>query len=198
MRATEQNLPDRHERGQVGIGTLIVFIAMVLVAAIAAGVLINTAGFLQSKSQATGQESAAQVTNRLEVISITGTVDSNDKIDTVKMTVTQAPGSDNIDLENVTVQWVGPSGSYNIVHDGASLTGDGQFTTSPFKDDDGSAPVVNDPDDRIVMSFTPGSWGNKLDDGETVRLKISVQSGATMTTTLLVPESLAGENAVVL
>jgi flagellin-like protein len=199
MRATERHLPDRHERGQVGIGTLIVFIAMVLVAAIAAGVLINTAGFLQSKGQATGEESTAQVVNRLEVISITGTVDSSDTIDTVDVTVTQAPGSDNIDLENLTVQWVGPSGSYNLVHTDASASADGSFTVSTFKDSDNSSPVVNDPDDRLVLAFDLTTLpAAKLDDGETVRLKMAVQSGATTSTTLLVPESLAGEEAVVL
>ncbi len=36
--------------------------------------LINTAGFLQSKSQQTGEESSAQVTNQLQVVSKTGVV----------------------------------------------------------------------------------------------------------------------------
>jgi len=61
-------------RGQVGIGTLIVFIAMVLVAAIAAGVLVDTAGFLQSKAQQTGEDSTEKVTNRVEIVETYGVI----------------------------------------------------------------------------------------------------------------------------
>lgn len=61
-------------RAQVGIGTLIVFIAMVLVASMAAGVLVDTAGVLQSKSEQTGQEASDAVLNRLQVTSKVGRV----------------------------------------------------------------------------------------------------------------------------
>jgi len=95
------------DRGQVGIGTLIVFIAMVLVAAIAAGVLINTAGFLQSSAEETGQQSSDQVTNRLEVVNAVGTqINDNgngDTVDMVELTIRKAPGAGNIDLGATTI-----------------------------------------------------------------------------------------------
>lgn len=68
------------ERSQVGIGTLIVFIAMVLVAAIAAGVLIDTASLLQSQSENVGEESQSLVTNNLQIISQVG-ITNGEKIE---------------------------------------------------------------------------------------------------------------------
>jgi len=67
-------VPWERDRAQVGVGTLVVFIAMVLVAAMASGVLVDTAGFLQTKSEQTGQESVDGVVNRLQVTSKVGRV----------------------------------------------------------------------------------------------------------------------------
>jgi len=213
------------KRGQVGIGTLIVFIAMVLVAAIAAGVLINTAGFLQTKSEETGQQSGQQVTNRLQVSSATGThLDSDEGVGVVNMTVKKAPGAENIDLENATVQWVGPSGTYNLVNASITSAGaDGHFGIQSFKDADDSKPVLNDPDDRMVMVFDLGSnsvatdneldgdrpasnsasgtdgqdyFAKRLPEGSSVSVQVTTKSGATTTEQLTIPETISGSSAV--
>ncbi|MXR42888.1 flagellin [Halobaculum sp. WSA2] len=193
-------ITDDEERGQVGIGTLIVFIAMVLVAAIAAGVLINTAGFLQSKSQETGQQSSKQVSDRLQEVVTTGTVDqTNNTVTAVNVTVTQAPGAGEIDLENVTITWVGPDGTFILNHENASTSVDDVFTTSVVKNAQGSPTVLNDPDDRFAINFDLSRDSDKpnlLTEGDEVTIKINTMAGATTTIRFTVPESLGQKQGI--
>ncbi|MFC7135868.1 archaellin/type IV pilin N-terminal domain-containing protein [Halobaculum litoreum] len=190
---------DEDERGQVGIGTLIVFIAMVLVAAIAAGVLINTAGFLQSKAQETGTQSSKQVSNRLQEVATVGNVTPAGQIDEVNVTVTQAPGAGEIDLENVTVTWIGPDGTFLLNHENASQSVDDSFGTSQIKNVDGSSTVLDDPDDRFSLDFdlSTGSGDPELlDEGDEVTIKINTRAGSTTTIRFTVPESLGQQQGV--
>ena len=58
------------ELAAIGIGAMIVFIALILVAAVAAAVIIQTAEKLQQNAQASGDDTQAQMSTKVTLINI--------------------------------------------------------------------------------------------------------------------------------
>jgi len=200
------------DRGQVGIGTLIVFIAMVLVAAIAAGVLVNTAGFLQATAEDAGQESVNKVTNRVDVVSTHGMVNQSQSggdttIDVLNLTVRMAAGSGSVDVNSTTIKYLSGSTARTLVHNNTSSEYGGvadenltknEFVSEPLDDDDTSYPVLNSQADRfeirINTSVVEGPNVNGTATGDTVKLDLTTRSGGTTQVILTMPQQLAGAN----
>ncbi len=92
------------EEAAVGIGTLIVFIAMILVAAVAASVIIQTAENLQQRAYAVGKQTIRDVSSGLQVIEVTGYTDVNKtKIQYLAIAISPRAGSLDIDLNRTLV-----------------------------------------------------------------------------------------------
>jgi flagellin FlaB len=93
----------RNEDADVGIGTLIIFIAMVLVAAVAAAVLIQTSGVLQQKAQLTGKEATAEVSSNLKIISVVANV-TGENATALELLVEISAGGNPIDMNTSKLQ----------------------------------------------------------------------------------------------
>jgi flagellin FlaB len=119
----------KNDRAEVGVGTLIVFIAMVLVAAVAAAVLINTTGTLQQRAQATGKEATQEVSSNLKVINVYGTRPGTDvDLNAFKINLELSAGALPMDLSKLIVRWSDGTTSSNYAFAAAQ-----DNSTSPKK-----------------------------------------------------------------
>lgn len=91
-------------KAEMGMGTLIIFIALILVAAIAAAVLISTTSSLQNQALSTGAATTQEVGTSLNVVEIIGEDGSqNNSIDGLGSLIRLASGSDAIRFEDTLI-----------------------------------------------------------------------------------------------
>jgi flagellin-like protein len=91
-------------KGMMGVGTLIIFIAVILVAAVAAAVLISTAGSLQQRSLVTGGQAEEGVSTGAEAVSVMATDARTDHtVDTFEMLLRLQAGSEAMNLNNTVI-----------------------------------------------------------------------------------------------
>lgn len=124
MKANKRLIMKKDTRAQVGIGTLIIFIAMVLVAAVAAAVLIQTSGVLQQKAQSTGKQATQEVSSNLMVKGVEGVrakdsaVVMSSTVDLLKLKVGLNVGSAPVDVNQVVVSITDGTTANNLVYAG--------------------------------------------------------------------------------
>jgi archaeal flagellin FlaB len=93
----------KHDLAEIGIGTMIVFIAMVLVAGIAASVLIQTSGKLETQAMQSGQETIAEVATGIAVDKISGKNESG-SLCRLAIEVRPRAGTKDIDLQQLVIE----------------------------------------------------------------------------------------------
>lgn len=101
------------DEGAIGIGAMIVFIALILVAAVASAVIIQTAEKLQQNAQATGDDTADSMSGRIMVLSVY--VDTVAAGDDYLMFFRLAAGSEPVAAAQVTYQLMCNDGAGNQV-----------------------------------------------------------------------------------
>lgn len=113
---TQTNLED-DKFAAIGIGAMIVFIALILVAAVAAAVIIQTAEKLQQNAQSTGDDTAESMNGKLMINQVyAGTTAATD----YEVYARLSPGSDGIAATTIFFQLICPASATPIEGGGAA------------------------------------------------------------------------------
>jgi len=186
---------DRNSDAAVGIGTMIIFIAMILIAGIAASVMLQTMDGLQSQAMKTGSDTIDEISSGIEVTHVSG-YQLNGNIDRLAVMISPIAGSADVDISEVIIQIANNDKqvycTYNQSLFSASI-GSGLFQTLStdslnadefglivIRDGDGSCtaltPVITQNDLIVLMMNTTKSFSG-LTPRSDILGKVTPESG---------------------
>ena len=185
-------ITNNSKKGAQGIGTLIIFIAMILVAAVAAGVLIQTASSLQSKSLDVGRQSQERLTTDIEVIQVFADDASDGNItgstDTVTFVLRLGSGSTAIKLSDLLLRFDSADGSQSLV-----ASGDATQNTTHYGVDykiQGSSYSAGYLGSGDLTEVTFTYLGSDIVEGETATLRLITKNGAVKPVQITTPSAM--------
>jgi flagellin FlaB len=195
----------KEEGGEMGVGTLLIFIAMILVAAVAAGVLVQTAYKLQQQAESTGDEAIADVATGFKILASWGTTDANAVIDNVYLKIALTAGSPGVNLANTTIEvikTIGGSTTSEVTLVYAAAASDTEFTATELRDMPPSttAAMMTSGDIFQVQIDLTSATGidMELDVQERLSLVLMPKHGVPTLVEITAPPTLEASSVVVL
>lgn len=192
MKANQKFLKD-NERGDIGVGTLIIFIAMVLVAAVAATVLIYTTGSLQQKATKTSKEATQQISSNIVVEQVIGDRGSinNNTIQDLLIRLKPDVGTTSIDLRQVIVTVMDATVRKDLTY--SNVTNTSSYTAREVRDEDDSwsvdTPVLNSGDLIEIIVPSTSIAGIALEPRKTFWLSLNQELGQAVNLEIATPNS---------
>ena len=177
------------EIGSIGIGAMIVFIALILVAAVASAVIIQTGEKLQQNAQQTGSDTQQEISGKISVNSIFVFDDAASYL----MYFETAPGSEVLDEATTDFQMTCETAG-GAVYQYVS----GTFAAATEVDDVGGAAVANNLQPgttyALVMNAAPGDDCSATSVGinSEITLWIHVEGGGSTYETLYITDTTRG------
>jgi flagellin FlaB len=184
------------DRGQVGIGILVMFVAMIVVSAIAAGVLVNMAGMMQRKATDAGEDAVGQLVGGVQVQDRTCTVsDDPVGIDEAWVHVRLRPGGNAVNMSNATVLYTDGAVHTELALTNATANG----THYTLMDDGQQVRELTNTSRMVRMTFDVAEIRGEnlngtptpLENGEEATMTIATPQGA-VTKVRLSPRGIAG------
>ena len=111
MSEYNQTVERNQEEGSIGIGAMIVFIALILGAAVASTIIIKTAEELQQNAESTSDDTRKEISGKVNIIQIIVNGSTNDDIDSMIVTAKIASGSTDVQVRDI--EWAIVCGGTN-------------------------------------------------------------------------------------